>query len=231
MYLIQKNINKLYQDGNTFFLNPQELKEITHHLKKNSFNVYKPHPFSEKNLLYTDNIPPIILLEIIISVPIRHQDILGSLFHLGIDEHLFGDIIISHNHYYFYTFSNMKPFFEIEFTKIKNNSITLIEQDLNYLENYQPSFEEITIITSSLRIDSVIAKIIHTNRETIKDLIHDKKILYNYEILKDNSKGLQIGDTFSIRKYGKYQFNSIISNTKKNNLIIKILKYSNNEKN
>ena len=116
----------------------------------------------------------------------------------------------------------------MEFTKIKNTHIELIEKDLHELDNYKPSFEEIIIINSSLRIDSIIAKIIHTDRDNVKELIKDKRIIYNYEILKKNDKILHQGDIFSIRKNGKYIFDDIINTTKKENLIIRILKYTNN---
>ena len=224
MYLTEKNINKLYQDGYTFFLNPSELKEICNHLKKNSYNIYKPFEDSEKNMIYI-NLPEIVLLEIDSPIILRHQDILGTLFSLKIDEHLFGDIVIINNHYYFYTFKYMQTFFEMELTKIRNANITLIERNINLLNDYKLNFEEITIINSSLRIDSVIAKLIHTNRDSIKDLIKDKKIVYNYELLKDGTKNIHENDTFSIRKYGKYKFIKIKGNTKKNNLILKIYKY------
>ena len=226
MYLIEKTINKLYQSGYTFFLNPKELQDVISHLRKNTYDIYKPYKYSEKNIIYTKK-PEIILLEIKTGATLRHQDILGSLFSLKINDNLFGDIIITNNHYYFYTFKNMKTFFEQEFTKVGRNSIELEEKNIDLLDGYEKEFEELEIITSSLRIDSVIAKIIHTNRDSIKDLIKDKKIIYNYEILKDGSKNLKIGDTFSIRKYGKYCFNGILNNTKKDNLIISVLKYSN----
>ena len=225
MYLIEKNINKLYQEGFTFFLNPKELNDVTNHLKKNSYHIYKPYNDCEKCIIYKDNIPEIILYEIKTPISIRHQDILGTLFSLQIDEHLFGDIIIWNNHYYFYTFKYMNTYFEMELKKIRNANITLIEKDIHILCEYQPNFEEITIINSSLRIDSVIAKIIHTNRDTVKELIKDKKIFYNYEILTNSTKNIQLNDTFSIRKFGKYKFIGIDGNTKKNNLVLKINKY------
>ncbi len=225
MYLIEKNINKLYSLGYTFFLNSKDLKEVTNHLKKNSYNIFKPFPNSEKNIIYTNRLPEIILYEIKIGIPIHHSDILGTLYSLQIDDSLFGDIIVENNHYYFYTFKNMKTYFEMEFTKIKNSHIELIEKEIDYLNDYEPNFLEIKVITSSLRIDSVLAKIIKTNRDSIKDLIKDKKVIYNYEILKDNAKNIKEGDIFSVRKVGKFKFNKIIANTKKDNLIISILKY------
>ncbi len=228
MYLVEKTINKLYQDGYTFFLNPYELEEVCHHLKNNTYKIYKPYEDAEKTLLYQDNVPDIILYEIKIPIKVRHQDILGSLFSLQIEDNLFGDIILWNDHYYFYTFRYMQNFFEMEFTKIRNANITLEEKDISILENYQPSFEVIKIITSSLRIDSVIAKVIHTNRDSIKDLIKDKKIVYNNELLKSGTKNLQEKDTFSIRKIGKFRFEEIEGTTKSQNMVLRILKYIDN---
>ena len=37
MYLVEKTINKLNSYGHTFFLKPNELDEVTRHLKKNSY--------------------------------------------------------------------------------------------------------------------------------------------------------------------------------------------------
>ena len=225
MYLIEKNINKLFQEGFTFFLNPKELSNVVSHLKKNSYQIYRTYQNAEKCIIYQKEIPDIILYEIKSPITLKHSDILGTLFSLQIDEHLFGDIIIWDNHYYFYTFKYMNTYFEMELKKIKNANITLIEKDIHILCEYQPDYEEITIINSSLRIDSVIAKIIHTNRDNVKDLIKDKKIIYNYELLTNGTKNIQENDTFSIRKYGKYKFIKIDGNTKKNNLILKIYKY------
>ncbi len=117
MYLIEKTINKLYSNGYTFFLNPKELQDVISHLKKNTYEIFKPYKGSEKNIIYTKN-PEIILFEIKTKANLRHQDILGSLFSLKISDNLFGDIIITNNHYYFYTFKNMKTFFEQELLKL-----------------------------------------------------------------------------------------------------------------
>ena len=228
MYLTEKTINYLNNNGYTLFLNPKELQEVTNHLKKHSYYLYKPYPYSEKNIIYTYQEPPLTLYEIKIGIPIKHSDILGTLYSLQIEDNLFGDIIVDNNHYYFYTYSYMKTFFEMEFLKIKNSHIELIERDTNYLNDYKPHFLEITIINNSLRIDSIIAKVIHTNRDNVKELIKDKKIIYNCDILKNNAKILHEGDTFSIRKFGKFKFDSILANTKKDNLVIQILKYIDN---
>ena len=228
MYLVQKMLNKLFSEDYTFFLDSKDLKEVTNHLKKNTYSIYKPYPDSEKNIIFINEEPDIILLEIKTNSPLRHQDILGTLYSLRIDDSLFGDIIITNNHYYFYTFRYMQTFFEMELTKIKNTNVELIEQDINLLKDYHLDYEEITLITSSLRCDLVLSKLAQTNRDNIKEMIKDKKIYLNYELLKDNYKLLHENDVFYIRKIGKFKFNSISNQTKKGNLVIKILKYKPN---
>ena len=221
----EKEINRFYNTGYTFFLNKTDANKVINRLKKNTFNVYKPNNYSEKVIIY-NKIPDIILLEIEIKEIIRHQDILGSLMNLGIDDSLFGDIIVYNNKYYFYTFRYMLDYFNLEFRKIKHSYINLVLRDLDLLKEYEPDFIDIKVITKSLRIDSVIAKVIHTNREDVKKIIKDKMVIYNDEILKDYDKLLKIDDTFSVRKIGKFKFDKIISNTKKDNLIINIKKYN-----
>ena len=225
MYLIEKSINKLNNMGHTFFLDPKELKDVTSHLKKNTYNIYKPYIDSERNIIYKTDIPEVLLYEIKAKKELRHQDILGSIYALNLDISLFGDIIIKDNKYYIYVLSLIRNTFETDFKKVGNTNIELVNLDLDYLEDYTHEYEEIELITSSLRLDTVIARLIHTNRDSIKDLIKDKSIIYNYDLLKEGSKTLNIGDTFSIRRIGKFKYIDTIKNTKSDNLIIKIYKY------
>jgi RNA-binding protein YlmH len=225
MYLVEKNINKLNNFGNTFFLDPKELKEVTDHLKKNTYNIYKPYIDSERNIIYKNDVPSVILYEIISKKELRHQDILGSIYALNLDISLFGDIVIKNDRYFIYVLSHIRNTFENDFKKVGNTNIELKELDISYLEDYTHDYEEIELIVTSLRLDTIIARLIHTNRDSIKDLIKDKMIIYNYELLKNYSKTINENDTFSIRKIGKFKYVGIIKNTKSDNYIIKVLKY------
>ena len=77
MYLIQKTLNKLNSDGYSFFLNPNELKDVCNHLKKKTYHIFKPYEDSDKNIIYKDTLPDVILFEIETNNDLRHQDILG----------------------------------------------------------------------------------------------------------------------------------------------------------
>jgi len=224
-YIINKNIEKIRRNEPTNFLDPKELKSITTKLKKNEYNIYYPYKDSDKVLLYKDNPPKIKLLEIISYNPLTHREILGSLFGLNISSDTFGDIIIYNNKYYIFIIDTIYDLIEKEYHTISNNIIKIKEVNINTLNNYQRQYENIEIIVSSLRIDTVISRLICTNRNNIKNLINKKEIILNYNILTNNSYNLKENDIFSIRKHGKYKFLGIIKNTKKDNYIIKLNKY------
>ena len=50
-------------------------------------------------------------------------------------------------------------------------------------------------------------------------------MIVNYDVMNKNSYILKENDIFSIRRYGKYKFVGIVKSTKKNNFIVRYLKY------
>lgn len=225
MYRIIKYKNMLEKDIPTNFLDPKEQYDLKCLLKKHDYQIYSPYKDSEKKIFYKNRLPKVILYEIICKTEIRHQDILGSLFSLNIDKSLFGDVLVIDSRYFFYTLDMIKPYIEGNLTRIKNSRIELKEWDVDYLKDYEITFEKLNIIVASERIDLVISRIIKTNRDKVKELIKEKNIILNYDILKDKSYKLKDGDVFSIRRYGKYKYNGIIDQTKKNHLVLEVLKY------
>lgn len=224
MYFIEKNINKLKRGEQTLFLNEIEYKKILSIISKNTYNIFYPFIDSNKYIIYKERLE-IKLYEIILNGTIKHSDILGSLLSLNIDEHLIGDIICTNNRYYMYISSSISNYIETNLIKIKNYNIKLEELDINYLKDYQVEYEKINIIVSSLRSDNLISKLIKTSRDIVKDMIKDKLIRINYELLNKPSYVIKENDIISIRKYGKYRFIGIIKETKKDNYLIEVNKY------
>ena len=225
MYNIKKNIDRLKIGEPTFFLEPNEIKEVSKYFKKDEFNVFKPYKDAEKVIFYKDKKPSVVLFKIITKENFRHQDILGSIFSLNIDKELFGDIIIDDNNYYFYLLDSMKDYFLTNFNKIKNNYIELEEIDINSLKDYKRKFKELELIIKSERIDTIVSNITNTSRSKVKDKFKNKEVILNYEVLTNSSYLLKEEDIFSIRKYGKFKYIGKIKQTKKNNYIVKIHKY------
>ena len=116
-------------------------------------------------------------------------------------------------------------YFEMNFTSVRNCRVELIELDIDYLKDYERSYEEFELIVSSERIDTIVSHLSGISRGLVKDKVKDKEILLNHEILKNLSYVLKENDTFSIRKIGKFKYIGVVKTTKSNNLIVKILKY------
>ena len=225
MYKIEKNLNRLYRKETTFFLDPKEQLELTKKLKKEPYQIYIPYPDSEKNIFYIKEEPKVILYEIKSKIPLEHREILGTLFSLNITSELFGDIVITNNHYYIYVLESIAPYIKNNLLLIKNSHVELIEVPLETLKEYHKEYETIEIIASSTRIDTVISRLIQTSRPNIIEKIKNKEIILNYDILKNNSYQLKENDIFSIRRYGKYQYIGIKKETKSKNYIIECKKY------
>ena len=225
IYNIEKIIDNLYSKNYTNFISPKELMEIRRKLNKNEFEIYELYPDSNKVILYIKEEPKISLLKINNSENLRHQDIMGAIFSLGLKEDTFGDIIKYQGIFYIFVLPSLKDSIIYNIDKIKTTDVILEEVDINLSENFAQEYIKKEIIVSSLRIDNVISTLIGTSRADILDKFKNKEIIYNYNEITKPTYQLNIGDTFSIRKYGKYKYNGIIKNTKKGGFIIEILMY------
>ena len=159
MYTIQKNLNRLSNYQPTFFLDPKEQNELKRKLRKDEYKVFKPFNDSEKVIFYIDEEPEVILYEIKSKQELRHQDILGTMYSLNISPEMFGDIILYDGRYFIYVLKLFQNYFEMNFTKVRNSSVELVSLDISYLEDYERDYEEIELIVSSERIDTVISNI------------------------------------------------------------------------
>ena len=224
IYIVDKNVKKIINGKYTFFLDSKLQKLVKSKLKKYKYNIYIPYKDSEKVIFYNDIKPSLILYEIKCNNILKHQDIMGTLFSLGIDPSMYGDILIIDNKYYIYVLDIISNYLINNLTMINNNKVELVNIDINYLSNYERKYDELEFIVSSERIDTIISNIIHSNRDSVSKLIKNKCILVNYDIVK-NSYNLKIGDVISIRKYGKYKYMGITNKTKKDNYVVLVNKY------
>lgn len=225
VYKINNAVEKIKTGKNTQFLDIRELKIVTGKLKKSEYNVYYPYKDSEKVMLYTGKVPKVKLFKIYTVENIRHQDILGSLFALNIDSSHFGDIVFYNDYYYVFVSDDLALYIKDNLKMVGNKKVSLEEVNLDVLDNYERKYEEKEMIISSLRIDNVVSGIINTSRKVALDKIKNKEVVVNYDVMNKNSYILKENDIFSIRRYGKYKFVGIVKSTKKNNFIVRYLKY------
>lgn len=224
-YHIEKIIDSLANNGQTNFITRQELAAIKHYFHSNEYQIFDLYPESSKLILYKKQLPQIKLFQINSSISLRHQDILGTIYALGIKDDTFGDIIQYQDKYYLFLLPHMTDYFKYNFTTIKNTPITLEEVAITLKENFSQQTSRIEYIVSSLRIDNVVSAITNTSRKDTLDKFKNKEINLNYSSEIKPTRILHEQDIFSIRKYGKYKFNRLLKQTKKGGLVIEILMY------
>ena len=224
-YNIEKIIDALYNKGYTNFLTQKELMLVKNKINKNEYNIFSSYEECSKVILYKSSIPDIKLYKIVSQTELRHQDIMGTIFSLGIKEDTFGDITRYQNDFYIFLLPHLANYFKYNLTEIRNNKIELVEVDIELKEKFKQEYIIKEYIVSSLRIDNVISTIINTSRNTILEKFQNKEIILNYDENTKPTRALKENDIFSIRKHGKYKFSKVLKTTKKGGYIIEILVY------
>ena len=87
-------------------------------------------------------------------------------------------------------------------------------------------FLEFQIIIPSLRIDNIVSELAKCSRTKACDIIEEERVMINYEIIYKTSKMVQVGDIITIRGKWKFIIDSLVGNTRKENFILLIKKYS-----
>lgn len=209
----------------TNFFNSFDIDKITRFLdnKNIEYGVYDKYPFLEKKIIYFgeyDNY--ITIFKAKKSDKIKHSNILGTLFSLGLTDDVIGDIIVMDDYFYLTTLTRLSSFIKNNLTIINGERIELLEST-NIVLN-KDRFLKMKLLVSSMRVDTIVSKITNTNRLKVNSMIKDNIILVNYNTVKSSSLILKNNDILSIRKYGKYIIKNIIGTTKKNNLVLEIEK-------
>lgn len=227
VYEIEKNVEKLLRGNSTGFLTNAIKLEVMDHLRNKDVYIFKPFEEAEKVILYKNNYPMVRLFRINCykDDSLQHSSIMGSLFGLNITSEMFGDIVKYKDNFYVYLLDDICELVLDNFRMVGNINIFLEEVDSNYLSDFKREYEKITLIVSSLRVDTIASKLIGCSRDIIVEKIKNQEILINDKPATKVSNLIDISDIFSIRKYGKYKFRDIIGKTKKDNYIIEIDKY------
>ncbi len=224
-YNIERIIDSLNNKGYTNFLVPKELMQIKGKLNKNEYKLYEPYNECTKVILYKKDIPNIKLYRIESNTNLRHQDILGTIFSLGIKEDTFGDIFKYQGDFYIFLMPQIEEYIKYNLLEIKNSKIKLTEVALDIADNFEQEYVIKEYIVSSLRIDNIVSSITNESRNQVLDKFKYKEVILNYDENIKPTRVLKENDVFSIRKYGKYKFSKILKNTKKGGHIIEIKAY------
>ncbi len=179
--------------------------------------------------LYYENIYQIITLKIApksikFAEKLTHRDYLGSLLGLGIERSKIGDILLFDKYTVVFVHEQISGYILQHFTKVRN---TFVEVSIMEDEDitFKPEFIDVKGTVASIRLDSILALVLKESRSKLIRLIEGGKVFVNGKLITTNGYKLQEGDLISVRGFGKFQYDQLLSTTKKERLYINIKKF------
>lgn len=224
-YNTEHFIDQLLTKGYTNFLNPTEFNFVKNKISLKKYAIYETYEECTKKIIYLKDIPPVKLVKMLFQEPITHQAILKMLFTLGLKEETYGDIIVQEKTAYLYIMPVILEYLTLNASTFTSKLKEITEISLDTMALYQPQYEPIELLVSSLRLDTIVATLAKTSRQNIILKFQNKEVILNYQITTKYTKTIQEGDIFSIRRLGKYKFIQILKTTKKDHYIILLKKF------
>ena len=154
---------------------------------------------------------------------VEHRNILGAVHNLGINFNRFGDIIVLENEVYIFVDEEIADYIAMEFTKAGRVNLDFQRVDLTEV-GIEKKYENFEIVSSSFRIDSIVAKITNKSRSKVKEFLEQDFIKLNHVVLRNGEKNCTLEDIISIRKYGRFVVKGYTQNKKSLKYRIKISK-------
>lgn len=232
-------VREQYAPYLTPFLNPREIKimeSIINQYEDLTYEASGGYELSERKrlmilptLIPTDHLDfEITLLEVDYAKKfssIGHGDILGAVMGLGVRRELIGDIVEekSSRRWQFYADEKMKEFLKSHLTKVGLTSVSLQTiHHPNQVIHRDFAWEKEIVISSSLRLDTLLSSAIHISREKAKTAIKNNRVKVNWHEADRPDFEVAVGDILSVAQLGRLKLIDIQGKTKKDKFILEI---------
>ncbi len=159
-----------------------------------------------------------------------HKDYMGAVMNLGLERKMFGDIIVTDELNAFFTVWNKGDILAFLFENLIScgRAKIYLEQVSNKdFEMLELQYVETNVLATSLRADCVVSAITGMSRSQSKEFILSGGLKLNSQPVLDIDRVFSQGDVFSLKRYGKYRFDSFLGQSRRDRMRIRLLKYGN----
>lgn len=187
-----------------------------------------------KSLIFGDDAPFPELSQEIALIKINgsghralfHRDILGALMGLGITRQSAGDIcMLSDSDAVTVISGRLTDFVCEELVKVGSDGVTVTAypDPASFVCNRQ--FEELSVTVASMRLDGVVSALTGLSRTKTDEYISAKSVQLCGSVTDKTDAAVSVGDTVTVRGFGKYLVASTDGVTRKSRIRIKAKKY------
>ncbi|MFT4413486.1 RNA-binding protein [Fredinandcohnia humi] len=148
-------------------------------------------------------------------VTIDHRKVLGSLMSLGLKRSKFGDIVTNGESIQIVVAKEIAEYVRMNFSSVGKATISLQEITRDELLDLKENWTEQSVTVTSLRLDVILAAILHISRQKAQVLIENGLVKVNWKITEQTSFECKENDVLSVRGYGRSKLRTIEGRTKK----------------
>lgn len=156
---------------------------------------------------------------------LSHRDYLGALLNLGITRAKTGDILIHDKEAYVFVHQELTEFLAKELTRVRHTTVRAVEVE-NADFKWEPKYEEIKGTVASVRLDSLLSLAFSSSRSKLTALIEAGRVYVNGKLITSNGYHVKDNDIISVRQMGRFQYEGVLSETKKGRYYVTIRKYT-----
>ncbi|MBR0474434.1 MAG: hypothetical protein IJJ19_05490 [Erysipelotrichaceae bacterium] len=154
---------------------------------------------------------------------LTHRDVLGAVYHLGIDQETYGDMWVNDGEIYIYVTEEISSFVIDSLDRIGRVSVRFTK--LDYFPEQVFKFKTRSVTVSSYRLDKILSAVIRKSREKAREYVKNGLVNVNYKTIEDCDFICHNTDILSIRGVGRFQIGEEIASTKSGNYVIEIRQY------
>ena len=154
---------------------------------------------------------------------ITHRHILGNLLALGIERNRVGDIAVFDGFSYVAVEKDLDSIILMEFKTLNHLPVLVTEchEEITIMDNGIDK----TLFVPSLRSDVVIAQSFNLSREKVSELFAHEYVKINQVLIFKAFKDIKIGDTISVKHYGRIKILDDKDTTRSGRIVLKIKLY------
>lgn len=155
---------------------------------------------------------------------LTHRDFLGALMNLDIERNNIGDIIVKDSSAFIFVTDKMADYIKENLTKVKHTVIKISVSE-KVPENALFNTESLALPVASLRLDCMISALYNFSRNQTSEIFSAKKIFVNGRLCENVSFIPKVGDTVSVRGFGRFIFSSVGGTSKKGRTYVNLEKF------
>lgn len=155
---------------------------------------------------------------------LTHRDYLGALLALGLKRECVGDILPDGEGAYLFALSSSAQLIAAELREVGRAAVKTALCDPPAALAPQEG-EAVRASVASLRLDAVLAALLHVSRDDASALVRSERVLVNHVAKTAPAAQLGEGDLLTVRGLGRFKLKEVGGQTKKGRIFVTCIKY------